>query len=58
MAHANRYRMMVGAHNTIGCQMHMGGSLVLVWVWQMSVPAYTVDAQRHVRGFHHIHLVR
>ena len=24
VAHADGYRMMVGAHNTIGCQMHMG----------------------------------
>ena len=39
VAHVGKYRMMVGAHNTIGCQMHMGGSVVLVWVWQMSVPA-------------------
>ena len=44
VAHADGYRMMVGAHNTVGCQMHMGGSGILVWVWQMSVPAYTVDA--------------
>ena len=28
-AHANEYRMMVGAHNTVGCQMHVGGSIVL-----------------------------
>ena len=51
VAHVGRYRMMVGAHNTVGCQMHMGGSVVLVWVWQMSVPTYIVDAQRHVRSF-------
>ena len=51
VAHAGGYRMMVGAHNTVGCQMHMGGSVVLVWVWQMSIPAYTIDAQRHVRSF-------
>ena len=43
-AHAGGYRMMVGAHNIVGCQMHMGGSVILVWVWQMSVPTYTVDA--------------
>ena len=29
VAHADGYRMMVGAHNTIGCQMHMGGHVVL-----------------------------
>ena len=50
-AHADGYRMMVGAHHTVGCQMHMVGSIVLVWVWQMSVPAYTIDAQMHVRSF-------
>ena len=51
VAHAGGYRMMVGAHNTVGCQMHVGGYVVFVQVWQMSVPAYTVDAQRHVRSF-------
>ena len=25
VAHASGYRMMVGAHNTVGCQMHVGG---------------------------------
>ena len=25
VAHAGGYRMMVGAHNIVGCQMHMGG---------------------------------
>ena len=29
VAHADRYRMMVGAHNTVGCQMHVGGYVVL-----------------------------
>ena len=29
VAHAGRYRMMVGAHNTVGCQMHVGGYVVL-----------------------------
>ena len=51
VAHADGYRMMVGAHNTIGCQMHVGVYIVFVRVWQMSVPAYTIDAQRHVRSF-------
>ena len=44
VAHTGRYRMMVGAHNTVGCQMHVGGYVVFVRVWQMSVPTYTVDA--------------
>ena len=29
VAHADGYRMMVGAHNTIGCQMHVGGYVAL-----------------------------
>ena len=29
VAHAGGYRMMVGAHNTVGCQMHVGGCVVL-----------------------------
>ena len=51
VAHVGGYRMGVGAHNTVGCRMHVGGSVILFQVWQMSVPAYIIDAQRHVRGF-------
>ena len=29
VAHAGGYKMMVGAHNTIGCQMYVGGCVVL-----------------------------
>ena len=29
VAHAGGYMMMVGAHNTVGCQMHVGGYVVL-----------------------------
>ena len=28
-AHSGGYRMMVGAHNTVGCWMHVGGCVVL-----------------------------
>ena len=28
VAHASGYRMMVGAHNTVECQMHVGGGVV------------------------------
>ena len=28
IAHAGGYRMMVGTHNTIECQMHVGGCVV------------------------------
>ena len=51
VADVDRYKMMVGTHNTVGCQMHVGCYVVLFPVWQISVPAYTVDAQRHVRSF-------
>ena len=33
VAHAGGYRMMVGAHNTVECQMHMEGCVCLLWVW-------------------------
>ena len=29
VAHADGYRMMVGAHNIVGCRMHVGGFVVL-----------------------------
>ena len=29
VAHAGGYRMMVGAHNTVECRMHVGGYVVL-----------------------------
>ena len=29
VAHAGAYRVMVDAHNTVGCQMHMEGYVVL-----------------------------
>ena len=28
VAHADGYRMMVGAHNTVECQMHVGDGVV------------------------------
>ena len=28
VAHVGGYRMMVGAHNTVECQMHVGGGVV------------------------------
>ena len=29
VAHAGRYRMMVGTHNIVGCRMHVRGCVVL-----------------------------
>ena len=39
VAHADGYRMMVGAHNTVECKMHVGGLCCLLRVWQTSAPA-------------------
>ena len=39
VAHAGGYRMMVGAYNTVECQMHVGGLCCLLRVWQTSAPA-------------------
>ena len=51
VSHTGGYWMMVGAHNTVWMSDARGRLRHLVWVWQMSVPAYTVGAQRHVRSF-------
>ena len=42
-AHTDRYRMMVGAHNTMGCRMHVGGCVVLFRYGDVGT-CYTVDA--------------
>ena len=39
VVHAGGYRMMVGAHNIVECQMHVGGLCCLLRVWQTSAPA-------------------
>ena len=48
VAHAGRYKIMVGTYNTIGCHYRMsdahGRLRCLLQKWQMSVPANTVDA--------------
>ena len=38
-SHAGGYKMMVGAHNTVECQMHVRGLCCLLRVWQTSAPA-------------------
>ena len=50
VAHAGGYRMMVGAHNIVGCRMHVGGSSFCLGMADVGT-CYTVDAQRHVRSF-------
>ena len=44
VAHVGGYGMMVGAHNTVGCQMHVGGYVVFVWVLRCQYLQNTVDA--------------
>ena len=44
VAHAGGYWRMVGTHNTVGCRLYVGGYVVLFRIWQMSAPAYNVDA--------------
>ena len=41
-AHAGGYKTMVGAHNTIECQMHVGGCVVLFRFADVGT-CYTVD---------------
>ena len=57
VAHAGRYRMMVGAHNTVdvGCTLEV--TLSCSSMADVGI-CYTIDAQRHVRGFHHVYSVR
>ena len=50
VAHAGRYRMMVGAHNTVEGQMHMGGGVFSLGMAVVGA-CRTVDTWRHARGF-------
>ena len=50
VAHAGGYKMMVGAHNTVLCQMHVGVTSSSSGMADVGA-CYIVDAQRHVRGF-------
>ena len=57
IAHASRNRMMVGTHNTIdvGCTWEVTSSCL--GMADIGI-CYTIDAQRHVGGFHHVHSVQ
>ena len=56
-AHASGYRMMVDAHNTIVCQMHMGGHVVLFRYGQCRYLQYCLCLEA-CEGFYHVLLVR
>ena len=55
IAHAGRYKIMVGTYNTVDCHCRMsdahGRLRCLLQKWQMSVPANTIDAKKYVRSF-------
>ena len=57
VAHADRYRMMVGAHNTVEGQMQMGGGVFSLGMADVGA-CHTVDTWRHARGFYYVRPVR
>ena len=57
VAHAGGYRTMVGAHNTVECQMHVGGVLSSSGMADLGA-CHTVDTRRHARGFYYVRFVR
>ena len=57
VAHAGGYRMMVGAHNIVECQMHVGGHVVFFGYgrcWRLPYYGYSEVC----KGFYHVRLVR
>ena len=56
VAHADGYRTMVGAHNTVGCQMHEGGVVFFRCGRRRRLPyCRFLEA---CKGFYHVRLVR
>ena len=57
VAHASRYRMMVGAHNTVECQMHVEGGVVFFGYGRhRHLPHYWYPEA--CKGFYHVLLVQ
>ena len=56
VAHAGGYRVMVGAHNTVGCQMHVGGCVVLFRYGRCRYLLYR-RCPEACEEFHHVHSV-
>ena len=50
VAHVGGYRMMIGALNTVECQMHVEGCVVF-FGYGIVDACHTVDTWRHARGF-------
>ena len=59
VAHAVGYKMVGGAHNTVyvRCMWEVTSSCLGISGMADIGIYYTIDAQRHVRGFHHVHSV-
>ena len=55
--HAGGYKTMVGAHNTVECQMHMGGCVVFFRYGRCRYLLYCCYREA-CRGFYHVRLVR
>ena len=56
VAHAGGYRMMVGAHSTVGCRMHVGGCVVLFEYGRCWYLLYCLCPEV-CEGSYHVHLV-
>ena len=56
VAHTGGYRVMVDAHNTVGCQMHMGGYVVLFGQGRCRY-LHILLMPRACEEFHHVHSV-
>ena len=52
-----RYKMMVGAHNIVECQMHMGGCVVFFTYGRCRYLLYFCCREAY-RGFFHVRLAR
>ena len=57
VAHASGYKMMVGTHNTVECQMHVGGCVVFFGYGRRRCLPHCSYLEA-CKGFYHIRLVR
>ena len=57
VAHAGGYRMMVGAHNIVGCRMHVGGYVVLFGYGRCRYLLYYLCLEA-CEEFHHVYSVQ
>ena len=55
--HAGGYRIMVGAHNTVDCQMHVGGCVVLFGYGRCRYLLLLLMSEA-CEEFNHVHSIR